>query len=173
MGNKMVMPGKTLLGFVACVLVLSSPAAWAAHGKAGLWNVTSTTSLDMTMPPGMQDHMKDMKAPAPESHTTQMCMSQEEVNSDRPPHIDQRQTGCDTHVTSMSGTSLSAELTCNGAMKGSGHMRLTYTGAEHYRGSYDFKGTVENNPTTMRTTFHGDWVKADCGDVRPYRLRTQ
>src|SRR5262249_456581 len=98
----MMMPMRTIFGLTAAAAVLAAAPAWAAHGKAGLWNVTSATSLDMTMPPGMQDQMKGMKS-APNTHTTQMCMSQEEVNSDRPPHIDQRQTGCDTHVTSMSG----------------------------------------------------------------------
>src|SRR5262249_2661632 len=109
----------------------------------------------------------------PTRHTTQMCMSQEEVNSDRPPHVDQRQTGCDTHVVSMSGATMSAEMVCDGAMKGKGHMTIPYTGAEHYQGSYDLKGSVEGNATSMSTSFRGDWVKADCGDVRPYKLRTQ
>jgi len=49
-------------------------------------------------------------------------------------------------------------------------LEVTY---EHYRGSYSFTGQVEGNPTRMTTHFKGDWVGANCGDIKPYRLRTQ
>jgi hypothetical protein len=52
-------------------------------------------------------------------------------------------------------------------------MRISYSGAEHYTGTYSFKGTVEGNATDMNTRFKGDWVKADCGAIKPYNLRTQ
>lgn len=148
--------------FLLAATVLIPTAALAAHGKAGLWTTSATTRMAM-----------DTNAPSSHSSSSQMCMSQEEVESDAPPHIDQEATGCTMKVTAKSGPNLKAEMTCDGTMKGTGHMQITYNGIEHYSGSYSFKGQVEGNPTRMKTTFKGDWVKADCGDVKPYKLRTQ
>lgn len=157
---------------VSAALVLAPGAALAKHGKVGLWNVSTTTDLAMAMPPEAMGQMKGMKMPAT-THTSQMCMSAEEVNSDAPPHIDANATGCDTRILSHTGSSMTAEMTCNGSMKGKGHMQISYSGEEHYSGSYNFQGTVEGNAANMTSSFRGDWVKADCGGVRPYKLRTQ
>jgi hypothetical protein len=68
---------------------------------------------------------------------------------------------------------MTTETVCNGRMKGKGTMKITYTGNTAYAGAYDFDGMVEGNATRMSTTFKGQWIKADCGDVKPYSLRTQ
>ena len=165
---------KISLGLGLVFVLASSGAALAGHGKAGLWNVTSTTEMNMTMPPQVAAQMKSMHSQAPaQTHTSQMCMSQEEVDSGSAPHIDPAATGCVTKVTSATASGMTAAMTCNGRLKGTGQMRISYRGAEHYSGTYDFKGTVEGNATTMDTHFKGDWVKADCGAIKPYKLRTQ
>lgn len=171
----MRMNRKKMLGLVTAVLILAPGAALAGHGKAGLWNTVSSTNMAMSMPPEVLAQMKaaGMKIPSVSTVKGQMCMSQAEVDSSKPPQIDQGATGCATKIISQTASTMKAEMTCNGRMKGKGHMQVTYNGAEHYKGSYDFKGTVEGNPTNMSTTFQGDWVKADCGSVRPYTLRTQ
>ena len=38
---------------------------------------------------------------------------------------------------------------------------------------FTFNGTSGGRAMNMKTSFKGDWAKADCGKVRPYRLRTQ
>lgn len=166
---------KQMSGVIVAALILAPGAALAGHGKAGLWKTSTTTNMAMTMPPEMAAQMKamGMKAPAANTFTSQMCMSQAEVDSSAPPHIDQGATGCVTKVLSATANSMTAQMTCNGRMKGIGTMKISYRGAEHYEGSYDFKGSVEGNPTNMTTTFKGDWVRADCGSVKPYALRTQ
>lgn len=163
---------KCLLRFAAAFAVMLPGAALAAHGKAGLWTVSSTTEMNMAMPPEVAARMREMKMPS-NTHTSQMCMSQEEVNSDRPPHIDEASTGCATSLVSSTASAMTAAMTCNGRLKGTGKMQISYSGAEHYRGSYSFTGQVEGNPTRMTTHFKGDWVGANCGDIKPYRLRTQ
>lgn len=165
---------KTSLG-LGLILVLASPgAALAGHGKAGLWTVTATTAMNMVMPPQVAARMKDVhKGAPPQTHTSQLCMSQQEVDSGNPPHIDQAATGCTTKVTSATASGMTAAMTCTGQLKGTGQMRISYSGAEHYTGTYSFKGTVEGNATDMNTRFKGDWVKADCGAIKPYNLRTQ
>lgn len=163
-----------LAAFAGALLLLPGTAL-AGHGKAGLWTVTSTTNLRITLPPEVEAQMKKMgRAMSAQSHTTQMCMSQAEVDSDKPPHIDPSGTGCDTHIISQTGLSMKAKMVCDGRMKGTGDLQITYTGDNaHYTGQYSFDGSVEGNPSSMSTSFRGDWVKADCGSVRPYTLRNQ
>jgi hypothetical protein len=158
--------------FAAATLFLSGGAALAKHGKVGLWNVTSTT--DMTMPAVVEKMKKlGVQPKGPQRNSYQMCMSQEEVDSGAPPHMDSTATGCDNRVIKQSAAALTVEMRCTGAMKGTGRMEIAYRGAEHYSGSYSFAGTVEGNATSLKSTFQGDWVKTDCGKVKPYRLRTQ
>ncbi len=166
---------KQFCGMIAAALVLAPVAALAGHGKAGLWNTSSTTNMALAMPPDVAAKMKamGMKMPAAQTTTSQMCMSQAEVDSNAPPHIDQGATGCITKVVSATASGMTAQMTCSGRMKGTGQMKISYRGPEHYEGSYAFKGSVEGNPTNMTTSFKGDWVKADCGSVKPYALRTQ
>ena len=66
------------------------------------------------------------------------------------------------------GSSMTAQTVCNGEMKGSGQMQISYSGAEHYTGSYNFKGNMSGQTIDTNSSFKGDWVKADCGAVKPY-----
>ena len=157
---------------IAAILILAPGAAWAAHGKPGLWTVTSTMHMDQALPmsPGMTAMMqkKGMKMPmAGEPIITQMCMTQAEVDADKPPRITTRQIDCDTKVLSQSASSMKSETICHGVMEGSGHSEISWRGAEHYTGSYSFKGTMHGKPNSVSNSFKGDWVKADCGSVKP------
>jgi len=156
----------------AAVLLASVPA-FANHGKVGLWNVTS--NVEMALPPALAAQMKKSGAmmPAMKPVSVQMCMSKEEVAANAPPHLDQGSTGCITKLVSQTASAMRANVVCNGQLKGTGSIAVAYTGAEHYSGSYSFKGTSYGQPASMTTTFKGDWVKADCGKVKPYKLRTQ
>jgi hypothetical protein len=163
------------LGSALVLSLLLPGAAFAGHGKAGLWTVTSTSKLDIRLPPEVEAQMKEMRhVVTPQTHTTQMCMSQAEVDSDRPPHVDPSGTGCDTSIISQTAATMKAKMVCSGRMKGTGDLEITYNKANtRYTGHYSFDGTVEGNPSSMSTSFRGDWVKTDCGTVKPYTLRTQ
>jgi hypothetical protein len=154
-------------------LALIAVPAMAKQGKVGLWNVTSST--DVTLPPQVAAALKKagQSLPAARPMTVQMCMSQAEVDSSEPPHLDSKATGCVTKTTRQTASEMTATMTCNGDMKGSGSIQISYSGNEHYAGSYSFKGTSFGSPANITTRFKGDWVKADCGSVKPYSLRTQ
>jgi hypothetical protein len=161
--------------FVAALAatVLTAAPALADHGKVGLWNVTSSTEVALSPKLVAQMKRSGMTMPGAQPITVQMCMSKEEVASNTPPHLDRGATGCDTKLASQTAGSMRASMICKGQMKGTGSIEVNYKGAEHYTGSYSFKGTSYGKPTSMKTTFKGDWVKADCGKVPPYKLRTQ
>ena len=77
----------TLMG---TALILAPVAAMAAHGRVGLWTVTSTMEMpDMPqIPPQALEMMKARGMPMPgQPFTTQMCMTQDQVNADKPPSM--------------------------------------------------------------------------------------
>jgi hypothetical protein len=158
----------TLMG---SALILIPAAAMAAHGKAGLWTVTST--MDMkgmpAMPPEAMAMMKERHMPMPgQPFTTQMCMTQEQVNADKPPAIRNDAVSCDTKVISQSPGAMHTQVTCHGRVNGTGDMQISWRGNEHYEGTYNFKGDASGHPQDMTTHYTGDFVKADCGSVKPY-----
>jgi hypothetical protein len=162
-----------LIGLSVAALALAPGAAQAAHGKAGLWNVSTTMNMpNVQMPPEAVAQMKKMgvKMPAAQTFTSQICMTQAEVDSDKPPPM-KNDTGCTTRMVNQTASSMQAEMICTGNMKGNGQMRISYSGAEHYVGSYNFRGSMKGQPMNMSSSFKGDWVKADCGAVKPYTAK--
>lgn len=164
---------KLLIGLSIAALLLSSGMAFAGHGKAGLWNVSTTMNMAMQMPPEAMAQMKKMgmKMPSARTFASQICMTQAEVDSDKLPPMGKNKSGCTSHLVSQTGSSMTAQTVCNGEMKGSGQMQISYSGAEHYTGSYNFKGNMSGQPIDTNSSFKGDWVKADCGAVKPYTAK--
>jgi hypothetical protein len=145
----------------------------AGHGKAGLWNVSTTMNMAMQMPPEAMEQMKKMGVKMPSARTlaSQICMTQAEVDSDKLPPMGKNESGCTSHIVSQTGSAMTAQTVCNGEMKGSGQMQISYSGAEHYTGSYSFKGNMSGQPMDTSSSFKGDWVKADCGAIKPYTAK--
>jgi hypothetical protein len=161
------------IGLSAAALLLAPGTAFAAHGKAGLWNVSTTMSMaNVQIPPEAMARMKamGMQMPMGRTITSQICMTQADVDTDAPPPM-AKDSGCSTRITSRKASSMAAQMVCNGEMKGTGQMRISYSGAEHYAGSYSFKGSMNGRPADMNSSFKGDWVKADCGAVKPYAVK--
>ena len=164
---------KLLIGLPVAALLLSPGMALAGHGKAGLWNVSTTMNMAMQMPPEAMAQMKKMGVTMPSARTfaSQICMTQAEVDSDKLPPMGKCDSGCTSHIVSQTGYSMAAQTVCNGEMKGTGQMQISYSGAEHYTGSYSFKGNMSGQPMDTSSSFKGDWEKADCGAVKPYSAK--
>lgn len=164
--------GILLIGLSAVALASAPTVALAGHGKAGLWNITTSIGgmPNVQLPPEAMARMKEMgmKMPSGQSFSSQICMTQAEVDSDKLPPVGKNDMGCTSRLTGQTANSMSAETVCNGEMKGTGRMQISYTGAEHYSGSYNFKGIMHDHPMETSSTFKGDWVKADCGAVKPF-----
>jgi hypothetical protein len=162
-----------LSALIAASLVLVPAAAFAAHGRPGLWTITSTMQMSNApqIPPEALAMMKARHLPIPNSgqpFTTQMCMTQEQVNADKPPAMSNRDESCDTRVLNQSPGLMEAQITCHGRMDGVGHVKVNWRGTDHYEGTYDFKGTMGGRPQEMSTHYTGDFVKSDCGAVKPF-----
>lgn len=134
----------------AAVAFMALPgSALASHGKAGLWET-------MVTPEG-----------APKGFSTKICMTQADVNNDKPQMPTQPNNPCKVTSSKVVGQTYSAETACSGQMVGTSHFEITYDKPEHYAGHSVFNGTVGGQKFSSNTKFEGKWLKADCGDVKP------
>jgi Protein of unknown function (DUF3617) len=160
---------------VMAAVVLAPAAALAGHGRPGLWNISSTMEMANMpqMPPEALAMMKSrgMKMPGMGGQpiVSQICMTQEQVNGDKPP-MNNHAENCTAKVLSQTGTSMTSEVTCHGRMEGVGRAQMSWRGNEHYEGTYSFKGSMEGHPQQISTRYTGDFVKADCGAVKPAKV---
>jgi hypothetical protein len=166
---------RTIAAGLAAAILLFPAAAFAGHGKAGLWNVTSSMQMANMpqMPPEAIAAMKarGMKMPGMgQPMTMQMCMTQEQVNGDVPPAMHNRAENCSTKLISQTASSMKSEVTCHGRMDGVGRAEMSWRGNEHYEGTYNFKGSMEGRPQEFSTHYSGDFVKAECGAVKPAKV---
>jgi hypothetical protein len=163
------------LGFAA--IVLAPATALAAHGRPGLWTISSTMQM-ANMPKLPPETLAMMKAHGIKMHgmdgspmVSQMCMTLEQVNADKMPAMNDHQESCTSKVLNQTSSSVTAETTCHGRMDGVGRTQMSWRGNEHYEGTYSFKGSMEGRPQEMSTRYTGDFVKADCGAVKPYTAK--
>ena len=138
-------PGLAIVAAIS--LTAMTGTALADHGKVGLWQVTTTASMH-----GM----------APHKFTSQQCMTEAEVKSDKPPAM-QKDSNCKMANQQMSANSFAADMVCTGPTKGTGHMSVTYDGDTHYAGQMTMAMNAGGQAMNMTNTFDGKWVSADCG----------
>jgi hypothetical protein len=157
---------------IAAALLLAPVAADAAHGKAGLWTITTKMEMpgmpqmpDLSqMPPEVQARMKAMHVRmSGKGMTVQHCMTQAEVDQDKPPAVVRKD--CKLVKSSISGKTYTGEVACTGEFKGDGKFTTTFDSNEHYTGSMDMHGSHDGTPMNMHPTFEGRWVSASCGSV--------
>ena len=133
---------KHLILTAAAFALLAPGAALASHGKAGLWSSTSTMAMN-----GMP----------PRTTTATYCMTQAQVDSDKPaPSENKDCTMTNTHTT---GHTMSADMVCKGSFSATGHFESTYDSETHYTA----KISMKMQDMALNTTVDGHWLKADCG----------
>ena len=157
--------------FIGMVLgmALSAPiAAWASHGKPGLWEIKVQT--DMGPMQGMPDMSKmppEVRARIEAMHKTGMtvrhCMTAAEVASDRP-NLSHNQN-CKAINVKATGQTFSADLVCTGKMIGSGHVRTTFDSPGHYTSVVNMTGTVSGHSVNNAMKIDARWVSPNCGSV--------
>jgi hypothetical protein len=163
-------------GAIAAGVLALPMAAFASHGKVGLWQITTTMNMsgmpnmpDMSkLPPEAQAQMKKMGVQMNgNTITTQHCMTAQEVAADRPPAAMQHMKDCTMQNMSFGSGAMNADMVCStGEMTGKGHISVSYSGGDsEYVGSMSFSGTAQGHPINMTNSFQGKWISADCGGV--------
>jgi hypothetical protein len=135
------------VAFAAALTAIIVPtAAFAAHGKAGLWESTTTVT---------------MKDTPPQSRTATFCMTPEEVAQEVSPPSEPSSPCTYTNV-SRSGNAVSADMVCTAPMAGTGRYSATYDSETHYTSTV----AVALQGTSMTNSVEGHWVKADCAGAQ-------
>lgn len=161
---------------MAGAMLVMVPAAMAATKiQPGLWDNTVTVNLGEGMPqipPAVREQMKQMgmKIPGIEPVTHQTCITPEQAARDSIPNISDADSGCKVAGQKRVGDSFSADIVCDGRMKGKGTMTTTLKGSKSYTGKMAFNGSsAEGMPLNMTSEAVGTWKSADCGTVQPYQ----
>jgi Protein of unknown function (DUF3617) len=167
-----------MLAAAAAIAVLSIAAEAMPHGRPGLWTIT--TSMKMAnmpqIPPEALAMMKQRGIKIPgmggEPIITQICMTPQDVAEGAA--VAQRMHSehgidCKPRVLNETGSSVTTEIACHGEMMdGVGHSTMSWRGDSHYEGDYSFKGVMHGQANEMHSHFAGDFVKGDCGSVKPF-----
>jgi hypothetical protein len=156
-------------GLVVGAIALPA-VALAAHGKVGLWEITTHMNMPNMManiPPDQLARMQAMGVHMPNAQTmtTQHCMTAEEVAMDKPPPM-RNASDCTVSNATHDAHTYAADMVCSGQMQGHGHVSVAYDSDEHYSGSYSFSGSAHGHPAEMTTSFEGKWISADCGTTK-------
>jgi len=161
-----------VLSFVAVAVLcaLSVVPAWAGHARPGLWNSTVIVDLggrDPKMTADQASRMNSMGIQMPgkaQPIVSKMCLTPADAAADTPP----KRTGCTYQNIKWKGQSATGEYVCKGLMNGSGKFNVTYANDKHYDGTTTFVGDpIQGKSATAFTKFSGEWVAADCGNVKP------
>jgi Protein of unknown function (DUF3617) len=171
---------RTVISATTAIALFSTAAFGMPHGRPGLWNIT--TSMKMAnmpqIPPEALAMMKQrgMKIPGMGGApiVSQICMTPQDVTEGAQAAQrmrEQHDVKCTPRVISESMSSVTTEITCHGMMEGIGHSQMSWRGDSHYEGDYSFKGVMHGQPTETSSHFMGDFVKSDCGAVKPFRAK--
>jgi hypothetical protein len=153
---------RTVLVAGACVLALGI-FAWAQTRKAGLWEATSTMTWQQApFPAGM--------GPAGGPHTTQVCVTQDQIDKygTVPP-----QTRGDCQVTNIvkKATGMTADMVCSGHVNGQGTIEASWTDDSHSTAKVHFTGAMQMGPNSKPVEWTVEstsvYKGADCGSVKP------
>lgn len=154
--------------------ILACNPAWASDKmKPGLWEMTMKSDAMKNMPkipPEQMEQMRKMGVTVPQFQdggmVSKVCVTPQMAEK-QTPGMDGMDTGCETRNFKRSGSSYSADLVCNGDMKGSGKLSGTWSGSDRFSSTTDFKGTMHGQPVSHRQETSGRWLGADCGSVKP------
>jgi len=136
-------------GIAAAALIATTGSAFADHGKAGLWKITTNTQ--MTGPKSAQQTL-----------SSEHCMTAAEVKNDK---IASQNSACKMTNEKSGGGTFSADMICSGQVVGKGSLTVTYDSPTHYTGQLTMVSDVAGGATHVTNKFDGKWVSADCGKV--------
>lgn len=159
------------------VASIAVPQAQAGPlGRPGLWEATvRSPELDQAraqmaqqlagMSPAqraqMEAMMNNMGVGITPSGATRLCVSEEMAGDSVPAAMPE---GC-KGSSRVSGRTMSFEYSCRDGAQGRGE--FTYPDDRSYTGWTD--GTVQGRK--VRTEHAGRWISADCGNLKPLRMR--
>lgn len=153
--------------------------AEAQSRKAGLWDITSKTSIlqpgnrvGTTLNNGSQEPPQSSEAPG----ALPACLTQAQIDKYGvilPPSM----RDCDISNVVQKPNGVSADLVCKGTYNGKGSIESTWTDDDHATGKIRFvaKGRDSSQPMSITWTQEATAVfkSPDCGNVKPRPMPSQ
>jgi hypothetical protein len=171
----------------ATLLAAASFAAAAQSMKPGLWEIHNKSD-NPQMATGMAEMQKQMAQMPPEQRkqmeamlaqrgvkmaggadgamVMQVCMTKEMVERNDVP----MQDGCRVTQQQRSGNTMKMAFACTNPPS-SGEGQVTFNGPESYARRMTVRSMVQGRTDTTTMDSAGKWLKADCGNVRPFTPR--
>jgi Protein of unknown function (DUF3617) len=159
---------------LGCSFLAMSTLALAQGRKPGLWEITTTTTMQQSpFPPGMANGPQGAAANplfggAP--RTMQVCLTQAQIDKYGAP-IPEMHGNCQLNNLVKKSDSMSAEMVCTGSMNGKANLESTWPDSEHAKGKVHFSGTIQAGPNPRPIEFTAESTSvfkgADCGTVKP------
>ncbi|HWT65410.1 MAG TPA: DUF3617 family protein [Terracidiphilus sp.] len=152
---------------VSLCIVLLGVFAWAQGRKPGLYEVTSKMTWQQSPFPGGM-------GPGGGAHTTQVCVTQEQIDKygDVPP---QTRSNCQVTDIKKESSSMHATITCSAPMAGTGTVETRWNSADSSHSTIHFTGNMQmgSDSKTIEWTVESDstYKGADCGSVKPIAAR--
>lgn len=153
-----------------------SASAWAVDTlKPGLWEMTVKSDAMKALPKMTPEQMEQMRKRGVNMPLMQdggmlmkICVTKEMAERKLPPQAGQAGSECKSKNFQRTGSTYSIDIVCDGPnMKGEGKGQGTFAGNDHFKSTYDFKGTAHGKPVAQHQETSGKWVGAVCGDVKP------
>jgi hypothetical protein len=166
---------------VFCLLatvLLAGGKVTPLHVKTGLWESTSTTTLNgaLGIPPELlaqmtpeqkaryEAAMKRMANGRPTSRTYRNCLTEKELKEN--PFPDKEQTEgmqCKQEVIRSTGSDLEVRETCSeGTTSGEAHMTFHASSSEHTTGQGEMTATMGGRTMHSKIKIESKWLGASC-----------
>ena len=159
-----------ICALMGSALILAPGAAFAAHGKPGLWTVTTTWQFSPPFVPSALVTLARQQGVSPprngQPFVHHMCMTPYEADGRQPLHLNNRDYDCVPRVVSFRRPLMVMETICHGQVEGVGRSQITWRGNDHFEGTYAFTGKFRGDPARISSGFSADWAGADCRGVR-------
>jgi hypothetical protein len=160
---------KIVVGVAAAALLTAPIAALAAHGKAGLWQITVTIAGMPTpdlskVPPEMLARMKAAGVGmGGNTITAQRCMTAQDFATGKVPTSASHSGSCATSNVSFTGSHVSVDMTCSGNTTATGHVESDWDSDEHFTSEVSMTGTHDGRTVTSHEKVEGRFLSAQCG----------
>jgi hypothetical protein len=144
-----------------CVaLAAVSTAAQAQSRKAGLWEVTSQTSMS-----GGPTNMPQMPP-----RTNQVCVTQAMIDKYGGPTSQPARGNCQMTNVSVTPTGMTANMVCTGQMTMTGTVQTTFVDANTTKTTVQMTMPMGQNTMNMTMQSTASYKGADCGSVQPLAM---
>lgn len=151
------------LSLCAALSTLALPAFAVEQIKAGQWQISVAIQ---GMPAIASEHVEQLRQlgielPSSNSVATQQCVTPAQAKL-KQPLVPQTEDGCSVRNYKHQGDKVTGDISCNGAIKGSGRFDMTFLSDSTFEGKVSLQGTSQGLPVNQNSAISGKWIKPAC-----------